>query len=161
MYDIGIYYEANGHGTVLFSKIAQQSEHLNLLSKLVSQVVGDAIGNMLMVEFILSACDYSLNDWINMYDDMIVLQDKLYINRCMFETIDYGRKLVKPLGLQDTIDNILSTYSYGNPRAFVRPSGTENLVRLYVEGEDEDCVVAINEKIKNAIVATCYSLTCE
>ena len=70
-YDVGIYFEANGHGTVLFSEKAtatflgtmrdkQQSDktqavakQLHALTQLINQTVGDAISDMLMVEAIL------------------------------------------------------------------------------------------------------------
>ena len=69
-YDIGIYFEANGHGTVLFSEKAiasfkvmmesgttsemrEAAKKLRALTLLINQAVGDAISDMLMVEAIL------------------------------------------------------------------------------------------------------------
>ncbi len=152
-YDIGIYFEANGHGTVLFSNKAKEDNRLCIISKVLSQVVGDAIGNMLIIEHILACCKYTLDDWLGLYEDYHTVQDKLYVNRDAFETKDYGRVLVRPWGLQYTIDTILKQYMYAKPRAFVRPSGTENCVRLYVEGTNEKCVSTIHSKIKDAILA--------
>ncbi len=70
-YDVGIYFEANGHGTVLFSEkavatfraaqetgntpeIRETAKLLHALTELINQTVGDAIADMLMVEVILS-----------------------------------------------------------------------------------------------------------
>ena len=70
-FDIGIYFESNGHGTVLFSQRATESfqkacgdENLSkesleaamqllALSQLINQTVGDAISDLLLVEVIL------------------------------------------------------------------------------------------------------------
>lgn len=70
-FDIGIYFEANGHGTILFSdrasetlKMASEDERLSdaarsaatqllALTQLINQAVGDSIADLLMVEVIL------------------------------------------------------------------------------------------------------------
>ena len=70
-FDVGIYFEANGHGTVIFSKkaietfqMAAEDQHLSsvareaanqlfALTKLINQTVGDAISDLLLVEVIL------------------------------------------------------------------------------------------------------------
>ena len=70
-FDIGIYFEANGHGTVLFSQKAirvfqeastndslsleyrQAAQQLLALTELINQAVGDAISDLLLVEAIL------------------------------------------------------------------------------------------------------------
>lgn len=70
-FDIGIYFEANGHGTVLFSQKAievfqeastsdrlssecrEAAQQLLALTVLINQAVGDAISDLLLVEAIL------------------------------------------------------------------------------------------------------------
>lgn len=70
-FDIGIYFEANGHGTVLFSQQAietfqkaseddklsyeccEAAKQLLAMSQLINQAVGDAISDLLLVEIIL------------------------------------------------------------------------------------------------------------
>ena len=70
-FDVGIYFEANGHGTVLFSEraistfrsfleeggaspeVVKAAEQLHALTELINQTVGDAISDMLTVEAIL------------------------------------------------------------------------------------------------------------
>jgi phosphoacetylglucosamine mutase len=145
-YDIGIYFEANGHGTVLFNKKAQENSHFFHLSQLLSQVVGDAIGNMLVIQSILS--NICIEKWINMYEDLYTKQEKLYVSRDAFQTTNFGRFLVKPIGLQTIINCILHQYSGMHARAFLRPSGTEDIVRVYVESSNKD---ALN-KITNSIL---------
>lgn len=148
-YDIGIYFEANGHGTVLFNNAQKISPQLRSISCLLSQFVGDAIGNMLAIECVLSTI--SFKKWIALYKDMATKQEKIYTNKDAFETTDFGRVCVKPDGLQTIIDTVINEYIHSNARAFVRPSGTEDLVRLYVESTQDECLEDIATKIKDAI----------
>lgn len=70
-FDVGIYFESNGHGTVLFSQRAiaafqeacankklsrkslEAAEQLLAMTQLINQTVGDAISDLLLVEIIL------------------------------------------------------------------------------------------------------------
>ena len=47
--------------------------------------------------------------------------------------------------MQDGIDEIVSHYKQG--RAFGRPSGTEDVVRLYAEAANEKEALEISEKV--------------
>lgn len=49
----------------------------------------------------------------------------------MIKTTNAERVCVEPVGLQDEIDKLVSKYSQA--RSFVRPSGTEDIVRVYAE----------------------------
>lgn len=57
-------------------------------------------------------------------------------DRNVITTKDAERKCVSPTGLQDEIDGIVSKYNSG--RSFVRPSGTEDIVRVYAEAGTKD-----------------------
>ncbi|XP_070508971.1 phosphoacetylglucosamine mutase [Chironomus tepperi] len=156
-YDIGVYFEANGHGTVIFSEktkeklsialnsSATSDEQRDALNKLlltidlINETVGDAISDMLLVETILHAKGWNLSDWLATYDDLPNLQQKVKVqDRNIFETTDAERICVKPEGLQDKINEVVKKYKRG--RAFVRPSGTEDVVRVYAEAENADDV---------------------
>jgi phosphoacetylglucosamine mutase len=153
-FDIGVYFEANGHGTVLFKEdICVRQPKIQHMSGLFSQLTGDAIGNMLAVEYILKT-NTTFKEWNNLYKNYYTKQEKIYTDRNAFETCDYGRLCVKPLGLQNEIHTIIRAYEQTDTRAFVRPSGTEELVRLYVESQNEQCLMDIAYKIKNAILKT-------
>lgn len=52
-------------------------------------------------------------------------------DRTVITTKDAERKCVTPEGLQDEIDALVFKYPKG--RAFIRPSGTEDIVRVYAE----------------------------
>ncbi|GAO47335.1 hypothetical protein G7K_1543-t1 [Saitoella complicata NRRL Y-17804] len=146
-YDVGVYFEANGHGTVLFSpatlsiieaaKPQSPAQHtalqsLRALSELINQTVGDALSDLLMVEAILAHKGWGPMEWDDAYTDLpnrlvrVVVKD-----RHAFSTTDAERRLVSPAGIQDRINALVAKYKGG--RAFVRASGTEDAVRVYAE----------------------------
>nr|CAD7585616.1 unnamed protein product [Timema genevievae] len=57
------------------------------------------------------------------------------LDRRAIETTDAERKCDKPSGLQDAIDSLVARFKNG--RAFVRPSGTEDIVRVYAEADTQ------------------------
>ncbi|VDC01835.1 unnamed protein product [Peniophora sp. CBMAI 1063] len=146
-YDVGVYFEANGHGTVLFSPATQELlathepstpaqstalNHLRNLVAVVNQTVGDALSDMLLVEAILTHKSYSGEEWDSLYMDLPNRLVKVVVgDRHAFQTEDAERRLVSPKGLQAKIDDLVRRYEGG--RSFVRPSGTEDVVRVYAE----------------------------
>ena len=146
-FDIGVYFEANGHGTVLFSSgtldilashepttPAQSTalNHLVNLTQLINQTVGDAISDILLVETVLAHRSYSGLEWDSLYVDLPNRLVKVVVeDRHAFQTEDAERQLVSPKGLQSKIDDLVRRYDGG--RSFVRPSGTEDVVRVYAE----------------------------
>ncbi|CDH49521.1 phosphoacetylglucosamine mutase [Lichtheimia corymbifera JMRC:FSU:9682] len=146
-YDIGVYFEANGHGTVLFSPEALHTiknaeaktpaqqraiSQLQALTELINQTVGDAISDMLLVEAILTNRQWSLEEWDQAYTDLPNRLVKVIVaDRTIFKTTNAERQLVEPEGLQKKIDATVAKYSQG--RSFVRASGTEDAVRVYAE----------------------------
>jgi len=164
-YDIGVYFEANGHGTVLFSETAEEKIETsyntifnnvcieNLDSKLssdvrakaifdlknfkdcINQTVGDAISDILAVELVLASKQLSPEDWNKLYTDLPNRQLKVSVrDRNYIQTTDAERRVSKPSELQDAIDKLLSEVK----RSFVRPSGTEDVVRVYAEAPTQD-----------------------
>ncbi|OTB08803.1 hypothetical protein M426DRAFT_316829 [Hypoxylon sp. CI-4A] len=146
-YDIGVYFEANGHGTVLFSQDALQAfrtkepqspaqkdalDTLSALGDLINQTVGDAISDMLMVEVILAHKGWTLRDWAMTYQDLPNRLVRVEVgNKDLFHTTDAERKLSHPEHCQDEIDKVVKKYT--NARSFARASGTENACRVYAE----------------------------
>ncbi|KAF8584511.1 phosphoacetylglucosamine mutase [Ramaria rubella] len=146
-YSIGVYFEANGHGTVLFSPSAidqlvthqpttpAQSTYLQQLinlADLINQTVGDALSDMLLVEVVLAHKGYSGYEWDSIYTDMPNRLVKVVVkDRNIFQTEDAERRLTNPPGLQQKLDDLVRKYDGG--RSFVRPSGTEDVVRVYAE----------------------------
>ncbi|KAA6429916.1 MAG: phosphoacetylglucosamine mutase-like [Trebouxia sp. A1-2] len=147
-FDIGIYFEANGHGTVLFSKslldrlheIESQSKaarDLIALSQLINQAVGDALSGVLMVEAALRRRQWDLQEWGHLYQDLPSRQTKVLVaDRSVISTINAETQVAAPAGLQALIDKAVAGVPAG--RAFVRPSGTEDVVRVYAEATTQE-----------------------
>jgi phosphoacetylglucosamine mutase len=135
-YDIGLYFESNGHGSVHFSKQCMNMKTIQIISNLLSQYTGDALGDLLFV--LVALQETSFLEWMYMYQDFPCKQLKLYGDKSLFQTTDFGRKLTQPVGLQAKIDDIINNYS--NSNCFVRPSGTEDLLRMYVECKNETLI---------------------
>lgn len=157
-YDIGIYFEANGHGTVVFSEdfisqleslsnelssqddigSAQYHAVMRLLaaSQLINQAVGDALSGLLLVEAILQYKGWSFQDWCGLYSDLPSRQLKVKVkDRSVIVTTDAETKVSQPSSLQELIDKETANYTHG--RCFVRPSGTEDVVRVYAEASTQ------------------------
>ncbi|XP_063772968.1 phosphoacetylglucosamine mutase isoform X2 [Pseudophryne corroboree] len=166
-FDIGVYFEANGHGTVLFSKTAEEqikqltkvgpteetrkaAQTLEHLINLINQTVGDAISDMLVIEAILSLKGLTVQKWDDIYTDLPNRQLKVTVaDRKVIETTDAERRAVKPPGLQEKIDDLVKTYSMS--RAFVRPSGTEDVVRVYAEADTQENADALAHDVCLAV----------
>ncbi|XP_045470715.1 phosphoacetylglucosamine mutase [Harmonia axyridis] len=154
-YDIGVYFEANGHGTVIFKKefkeklqtsyddptvsveVKRAIKKLQTVIDLINETVGDALSDMLLVETILHSKGWSIQDWEKTYTDLPNRLMKVSVkDRNTITTTNAERTCLKPEGLQKEIDMIVKKYKSG--RSFVRPSGTEDLVRVYAEAASKD-----------------------
>ncbi|CCK70362.1 phosphoacetylglucosamine mutase PCM1 KNAG_0E00940 [Huiozyma naganishii CBS 8797] len=161
-YDIGIYFEANGHGTVVFSDkfnevvagVASTNDAASTLyhfSKLINQTVGDAIADMLGVLAVLIKLQWTPEVWGAEYTDLPNLLTKVVVpDRSIFETTDQERRLVSPEGLQEKIDACVGRFK--RARSFVRASGTENAVRIYCEAEDPQEVQELSKQVTEAVL---------
>ena len=96
-FDVGIYFEPNGHGTILFKppfykllddaskasimdpKAKVALTRLQTLPALINQAVGDALSDMLLVEAILQIQNLSLEQWNSMYTDLPSRQTKVKV----------------------------------------------------------------------------------
>ncbi|EPS41655.1 hypothetical protein H072_4445 [Dactylellina haptotyla CBS 200.50] len=161
-YDCGVYFEANGHGTVLFSTEALRriSVHepntpaektaltsLQAVTELINQTVGDALSDLLLVEVILAYKAWSPDQWDSCYTDLPNKLEKAEVaDRNKYKTTDAERKLTEPEGLQDQIDALVGKYR--SARSFVRPSGTENVVRVYAEAATKGEAEELAQKVK-------------
>ena len=137
LYDIGLYFEPNGHGTILLSsKARSQLPSLNTelfrFCQIANEYVGDAISDMLLVLVALSLEKLSVREWNDLYKERASSLLKVAVpDRYLIQTKDADRQIEKPVELQHKIDALVA--SYGASRAFARPSGTEDYVRIYAE----------------------------
>jgi len=166
--DVGIYYEANGHGTALFSErfvkaakaavngndpAAAAARQLLLLRDIINETVGDAISNVLAVEAVLRLLDWDCRDWIDQYSDLPNRQVKVTVtDRSAIETTNAERTCTKPEGLQAEIDRLVGAAG-SRARAFVRPSGTEDIVRVYAEAETTEAMISLGQAVADAVYA--------
>ncbi|XP_020773433.2 phosphoacetylglucosamine mutase [Boleophthalmus pectinirostris] len=167
-FDIGVYFEANGHGTVLFSKSAEdkiqqlidnpnsddENKRAALLLQntinVINQTVGDAISDMLLIEAILAIKGMTVQQWDAIYTDLPNRQLKVKVaDRRVIDTTDAERRVVSPAGLQDAIDALVNKYSLA--RSFVRPSGTEDVVRVYAEADTQESTDTLAHEVSLAV----------
>jgi phosphoacetylglucosamine mutase len=161
-FDIGVYFEANGHGTVLtdFSKVSNYlQEHANdtgmeLLHflKLTNEAVGDAMADFLMMETVLRKKGWSLKDVDNLYHDYPNVMITVHVEKKeRFVTDPEDERILhEPASLYTEIEDLVKLYE--NARSFVRPSGTEDILRVYAEGNTIEEAREITEKVKEIIL---------
>ncbi|KAL3626576.1 hypothetical protein CASFOL_030125 [Castilleja foliolosa] len=157
-FDIGIYFEANGHGTILFSdnflswletrsyELSRSSKdsdqhkaalRLLAVSRLINQAVGDALSGLLLVEAILQHTGWSIHKWNELYQDLPSRQLKVKVaDRTSVTTENAETVVVSPVGIQEAIN--AETAKYPRGRCFIRPSGTEDVVRVYAEASTQE-----------------------
>ncbi|KAL6459681.1 hypothetical protein MHYP_G00314400 [Metynnis hypsauchen] len=167
-FDIGVYFEANGHGTALFSEkaekeiqqlvkdpnVSDEKKHAAKLLEntinLINQATGDAISDMLVIEAVLAIRGMTVQEWDSIYTDLPNRQLTVKVaDRRIIDTADAERRAVTPAGLQDSIDALVKKYT--KARAFVRPSGTEDLVRVYAEAETQESADVLAHEVSLAI----------
>jgi phosphoacetylglucosamine mutase len=160
-FDIGVYFEANGHGTILFSPKAIKDikkhepkspaqadalETLRALVDLINQAVGDALSDILLVEVILAHKNWNLENWLATYSDLPNRLVRVEVrDRNIFRTVDAERKIESPPGIQREIDDLVGKYKQG--RSFARASGTEDAVRVYAEAASKGEADELAQKV--------------
>ena len=166
-FDVGVYFEANGHGTAVFSDATIErldaaierldagadgapvgsAEHstdavaalreLKAMTEAINPAVGDALSGILVVEAVLLAKGWGLTEWGNMYADLPSRQVKVTVrDRSVITVTDAERVAVTPDGMRAAVDEAVGRHG-AHARAFARPSGTEDVVRVYAEAATE------------------------
>ncbi|MCD7448819.1 hypothetical protein HAX54_046665 [Datura stramonium] len=170
-FDIGIYFEANGHGTILFSEAflcGLEATHKTLLSisegsakqkaasrllavsQLINQAVGDALSGLLLVEVILQYMGWSIHRWNELYHDLPSRQLKVkVVDRTAVVTANAETVAVQPIGIQEAINAEIAKYPRG--RCFIRPSGTEDVIRVYAEATTQDAADALAASVAKLV----------
>ena len=169
-FDVGVYFEANGHGTILFDpalldqlrrleatkhprdppRAALAVERLNAVAALANQAVGDALADALLVEAILCVTRTTVQAWDALYDDLPSRQLKQKVeSRAALKPNANETRLLAPPDLQAAIDALAAKTTQG--RAFVRPSGTEDVVRIYAEAQTQALADALAADCARAV----------
>ena len=193
-FDVGKYFEANGHGTVLFSNAflnalrkcenqLRNNENENVLSTsrtkialkrlqilpvLINQAVGDSLSDLLLVEAILkmksdssrisSMADFQ--SWYSLYEDLPSRQLKVKVkDRTTVKTNENETKALLPKELQPALDNAVRNANTASnntaSRCFVRPSGTEDAVRIYAEAATQNHADKLAHKAVSIVQDIC------
>lgn len=160
-FDLAIYFEANGHGTIHVTDkakaiISDQYEstkdpicnQLKHLLNTLNNYTGDAISDMILVEIILQQYNWNIERWHQLYDDIPNSLIKMDVpDKNVIKTTNAGQTCVEPNNIQPAIDEIVTEFGSG-ARCFVRPSGTENIVRIYAEAATQDQSDKLAERVK-------------
>src|SRR5690606_21567558 len=112
---------------------------------------------MLMLESILFIQKLSISDWVNLYRDLPSVQTKCkYIFMLIQKTVKVkDRRKIKvskdetrvldPQDLQKQLDQLMQKYK--GSRTFIRPSGTEDVVRVYAEAETQEAAQQLADDV--------------
>lgn len=168
-HDVGVYFEANGHGTVVFSSyflktikqltIAGDSVEAKALynfSQLINDATGDAIADFLCIEAVLHKMKMTKEKWARFYIDLPSLMTKTKVkDRFSLKVNDTETRILVPSELQQKIDEIVKIARTKEQsdlcRCFVRPSGTEDVVRIYAEARTNETAAWLNSEVKKVV----------
>ena len=124
---------------------------LATLLDVINQTVGDAISDMMLVECVLADKGWDVEEWLQCYEDLPNLLAKVTVrDRTLVTTANAERSVVTPAGLQQRIDEVVATFSRG--RSFVRPSGTEDCVRVYSEAATQQEANTLSARVSELVV---------
>ncbi|KAL7690055.1 putative phosphoglucosamine mutase, bacterial type, phosphoacetylglucosamine mutase [Plasmopara halstedii] len=179
-FDIAVYFESNGHGTVVLKDTLLEKLHkwentlhderkklalsqLLAASQLVNQATGDAICDLLFVEALLIQKNWSIADWDAIYLDLPSRQTKIKVtDRDVVKSDEEDdTKVLTPENLRTALDGVLQEYTNKRGRAFVRPSGTENVVRIYAEATTQQDADALAMQFAKLVHEHCGGVGAE
>ena len=163
-FDISICYEYNGLGTIYISqdlstkfgklsslietsKDSQIIELFQLFIALFNSITSDGVSNLLVIESIMKSMNLSIKDVYDFYNEIPykIVDIKMKYNK--FITNEDDSKIIEPKNMQIIIDELSNKYA--NSKIYVRPTGTEDFLRVYVESEtDDNCEKIIEELSK-------------
>ncbi len=166
-YDLAIYFESNGHGTVYsspnvrgkietlnsFIESSSDCQTLELISMFLSMfnpTVGDSLSVIIAVECALRMMNKSILDIYELYEELEAVNMKVFVkDKSVYVPNDDETKLLQPVKVQEFIEEI--TGKYKNSRCFVRPSGTEDVVRIYAEAENVEAMNKICCEVRDKL----------
>lgn len=120
-YDCAIFFEPNGHGSVWCKE----------MNSILSNPFGDAIANLLFVQQML--CQITVQDWFGWYTNYFSKHTSIPLS------------CVKPNARFDEIRPL------PHQRIIVRPSGTEPIIRVYVESNKNETDEIIETVLQNLV----------
>ena len=187
-FDVGVYFEANGHGALLLSprflRVARRQREKELkgggggggsasssprsspsspaslalaLARASNQAVGDALSGLLLVDAALRNLRWDFDAWQGMYADLpsrqlvVRVADRSVVGMSADESA-----AVAPAALAAAVESAVekarkASSAPSAPRAFARPSGTEDVVRVYAEAESREACEALALEVARAV----------
>jgi len=107
------------------------------LLDILSPVVGDGVANFVFTQAVLWVKGWDHSRWAEMYSEYPSVQLKVVVeDKNAVQTVDFDRRVAAPEGVQTGIEELVAS-TPGGHRAFIRVSGTENMIRVYAEGVTE------------------------
>lgn len=92
----------------------------------------------------------SNENWYNMYSDLPSKQIKLSVkDKSVIHCSEDEMEVMEPATLQESLNKSMALVEQG--RCFIRPSGTEDVVRIYAEACTEEGVHMLVEDAKLAL----------
>jgi len=185
-FDLGVYFEANGHGTVLMStryrdhlaslsaaqaqaqagagagaegggsRAALAVQRLRALEAVINQAVGDAISDLLasLACLRLLGMEGEPQQWAALFTDLPSRQLKVAVeNKSILLCSEDETYLLEPAELAAELKQEMQKATQG--RCFVRPSGTEDVVRVYAEAATQAEADALAEAARVLVVKYC------
>jgi phosphoacetylglucosamine mutase len=187
-FDIGVYFESNGHGTVLFNtkfyrflSFIEQSlltpdwirilesdsglsadrvvcayQRCKALPCLVNQAVGDAISDLLLIDAILYLKNWTLFDWYSsLYTNLPSRQLKVKVkDRSIIKTNENETECLVPAMVQPALNKLMEENA-PDGRVFIRPSGTEDVVRIYAEASTPEAAQDLAQQAVEIVQLYC------
>ena len=130
-YIVAVYFENNGHGTAHWpGDIVLKNGQI--LAK--NELIGDGIYNIFTTLQILEELEMTMDDWVNMYKKKNTYQYKIPISSVPDLQIQGVQcDIEEPGWLKEYVERKSRKH---NARIFMRPSGTEPIIRVYMEADN-------------------------
>ena len=167
-HDVALYWEANGHGAMVFSararaaigtacdsgdaSAAAAARQLAAMDRVTNPAVGDGLSTVMLVEAVLACRGMSVGQWSALYADLPCCHTACRVeDRSAVKTAPGDERVcVAPPGLQEAVDGAVAGAGPG-ARAFVRASGTEDLVRVYAEAATQPAAEQLARDVARAV----------
>lgn len=179
--DVGIYWEPNGHGTVLFTDAfldrlrgiaaggpgdgdgaaaaaagrRRAAAVLLAMADVANQAVGDGIANLLLVDALLAILRWTPAAWAaGTYTARAAVNVSVRVaDKGVVRTAEFDTLVTAPAALAQAVADAVATVRGG--RSFVRPSGTEDIVRVFAEADEAADAARLAETVVAAVKRTC------
>lgn len=150
-HDLSVYFESNGHGSVHYnSKIYDNScEEIKKMLKMQNQYTGDGVSHIYAVDYILTLLDFDKSQWSDLYKNNDSRLYKLEVEDKNIYKCDVSEtQLIEPLEVKEKVESLMKDHDCF---IFIRPSGTENVLRIYIENLSEENSIDFDKLFRNII----------